>query len=67
MQSAVLVFLSNRNHQPEVGLHEIFLGPLGFVFAVPDDFQCLLEICAPRAYRGLALADFLFQLAVSIT
>jgi len=66
VQSAVHGFLSNRNHQPEVGLHQIFLGPLGFLFAVPDDFQCVLEIGERRAYRGLALTDFLFQLACTV-
>ena len=66
VQSAVHVFLSNRNHQPEVGLHQIFLGPLGFLFALPDDFPCVLEIGERRACRGLALTDFLFQLAFTV-
>lgn len=48
-------FLSNRNFQPEDGLHRIFLGSFGFLFGAPHDVRRALRrawhLPWPRALR----------------
>ena len=61
MKSAVHVLLGHRNHQAEVGLHQVLLGALSFGFPVPDYGQRVLQIGQTGTRHGLPLADFLLQ------
>ena len=58
VQTAVDVLLGDGNHQAEVGLHQVFLGPLGFDFAVADDGERVPQVHHVGPGHFLALADF---------
>ena len=63
VKSAVHVFLGDGDHQAEVGLDQVFLGALGFGFAVADDGQAVLQFGKGGAGGGFALLDFALELA----
>jgi hypothetical protein len=62
VQAAVNVFFGDRNHQAEVGLHQVFLGALGFGFAVADNGQAMAQFRQGGPGDLLALLDFALQL-----
>ena len=63
MEAAVDVLLRDRNHQAKVGFHQVFLGALGFLFAVADHGQGVLQLFERGAGGDFALADFALQFA----
>src|SRR5665213_1448474 len=63
VQTAVDVLLGDRHHKAKVRLDQVFLGPFGFLFAVPDHHQGVLEFFDRSAGGDFALADFTLQFA----
>ena len=58
VQAAVDVFLGHRNHQPQVGFHQIFLGALGFDFAVTDHRKRVAQLRQGRAGGAVRVCGF---------
>ena len=70
VQTAIYIFLGNGNHQAQIGFDQIFLGALGFHFAVANDGQAVAEIGQGCAGVLLLLLQFpleLFDLAPART
>src|SRR5579871_1457117 len=63
MQPAVDILLGHRNHQAEVGFHQILLGPLGFNLTVTDHRNGVFDLVERRAGRVFALANLTLDLA----
>ncbi len=61
MQATVYVFLGHRNHQPKIGLNQVFLGALSFDFAMADHRRGVFQVGQCGAGRQFPLADFTLQ------